>query len=75
MVTIASDKKRKVSIVVDDMELYDSVLKLANHNSYRGYATVILIDTEGIELKKEEIVATYEEDENIDLLSLIDDEA
>lgn len=75
MVTIASDKKRKVSIVVDDMELYDAVLKLANHNSYRGYATVILIDTEGIELKKEEIVATYEEDENIDLLSLIDDEA
>lgn len=75
MVTVAADKKRKVSIVVDDKELYDAVLKLANHNSYRGYATVILIDTEGIELKKEDIVATYEENEKIDLLSLMDDEA
>lgn len=74
MVTVASDKKRKVSIVVDDDELYDAVLKLANNNSYRGYATVILIDTDSIEIKKEDIVATYDEDEDIDLLPLIDNE-
>lgn len=38
------------------------------------HATVILIDTDSIEIKKEDIVATYDEDEDIDLLPLIDNE-
>ena len=51
------------SIVVDNLELYEAVLKFKGHNSYRGNLSVILVDTEAVAIVKEEVIATYCEGE------------
>lgn len=58
-----ADPHRMASIVVDNLELYEAVLKFKGHNCYRGNMSVILIDTEAIAIVKEEVIATYYEGE------------
>lgn len=51
------DEKRKVTIVVDDEELYESILKFKNHNSYHGNMSVMLVDDENVSVVKEDYIA------------------
>lgn len=51
------DENRKVTIVVDDEELYESLLKFKNHNSYRGNMSAMLVDSESVSVVKEEYIA------------------
>ena len=69
---IPSDPTRKVSIVVDDEELFNAICYFKNNNSYRGNLSVILIDIDDSKISKEEIISTYG-GEDIHDLSLIDD--
>lgn len=61
--TSSADPHRMASIVVDNLELYEAVLKFKGHNSYRGNLSVILVDTEAVAIVKEEVIATYCEGE------------
>lgn len=56
-VTMPKNKERKISIVVDDIELYKAICKFKNHNSYNGNLSVIFIDQENVKLEKEEFIA------------------
>lgn len=62
-VTADSDPERMASIVVDDLELYKVICGYKNRNSYRGNLSVILVDTDTVSIIKEEVIATYYEDD------------
>lgn len=56
--TIAAfDPHRKVSLVVDDGELFDALIAYRNHNCYRGIMSAILVNTESRSIVKEETIA------------------
>lgn len=57
---IASDPRRKASIVLDDVQLFSQICKLKGRNSYRGYMTVILLDSETPRVLKEEVISCYD---------------
>lgn len=61
-VTEESDPKRMVTMVVDDIELFEDICRYKGHNSYRGNLSVVLVDTEDVVVCKEEIIATFDED-------------
>lgn len=58
---ISADPERKVSIVVDDAEMYEELAKYKGQTSYRGEMSIILVDQSGFEVIKEEYVAHYNE--------------
>jgi len=68
--TASSSPKRKVSIVVDDDELFNELCKFKDHNSYRGNMTVLLVDVENVKILKEETLAYYDVDEPIEMLMM-----
>ena len=45
------------TIAVDNNELYEAVCKYKEHNSYRGNLSVVLVDTNEITIRKEEIIS------------------
>ena len=51
------DESRKVTIVVDDEDLYNAVLKYKGHNSYRGNMSVMLVDSESVSVVKEDCIS------------------
>lgn len=61
---IPSNPSRMVSIVVDDEELFNTICDFKNNNSYRGNLSVILIDLDESRVSKEEIISTYNDDNN-----------
>ena len=71
----ASDPSRKVSIVVQDKQLYEALKRKGAHNSYRGNMSAILVDTESATIAKEVYIATYKEDYNDSELMHIVEEA
>ena len=56
------DNKRKVSIVLDDKEAYERIVKLGENISYRGNLSVILIDLEQALIIDEKYISHYYED-------------
>ena len=68
--TISTDPTRKVSIVVDDARLYNELIKFKKHNSFNGNMSIILIDSNNVEIVSEEYIATHEENADISLLSI-----
>ena len=63
--------KRKASIILDDKKMFDEICKLKRKNSYRGNLTVVLIDTEDSKILKEELVSSYDIDDDEDKLAII----
>ena len=55
--TAAFDPHRKISIVVDDNELFDNLIAYRNHNCFHGNMTAILVDVENGMIVKEEAIA------------------
>ena len=68
---VNADPNRKVSIVVDDKDLFDELSKMKGNNSYRGLITAILIDADKVEIEREEPLSFFETDEKEDKLSII----
>ncbi len=62
--TANADPHRMASIVVDDLELFEAVSKFKGHNSYRGNLSVILVDTDTVSVVREEVIATYYEEDD-----------
>ncbi len=58
--TAAFDPHRKVSIVVDDEELFNALIAYRDHNCYHGVMTAILIDTDHKRVNKEDTIADLE---------------
>jgi len=55
--TAAFDPHRKISIVVDDDELFENLIAYRNHNCFHGNMTAILVDVENVMIVKEEAIA------------------
>ncbi len=51
------DSKRKVSIVVNNKEIYEYMIELLNDNSYAGNLSIIQIDADNVRIVKETYVA------------------
>ena len=58
--TEAADPNRKISIVVDDQELFNALENLKGRNSFRGDQSVILIDMDNLQIIKESVISSYE---------------
>lgn len=54
--TAAFDPHRKISIIVDDKELFDNLIAYRNHNCFHGNMTAILVDVEN-KIVEEEAIA------------------
>ena len=54
-----SNPRRKVSIVVNDTELFNHLMKYQGKNSYKGNMSVILIDVNRVIVEKEEYLSFY----------------
>lgn len=67
--TSKADSSRKVSIAVDDDQLFDALLEFKNHNSYKGNLSAILIDVDAVTVKKEQALAFYSD--QTDIISLL----
>lgn len=52
--------RRKVSVVVDNDELFSALLRKRDNNSYRGNLSAILIDRDEVSIACESYLATYE---------------
>lgn len=64
------DKKRKSSIVINDLELYKTFCNLKEYVSYKGNLSVILVDEEEMEILDEDYISYYDETcSNLDLIS------
>lgn len=63
--TISEDPYRKVSIVVDDEELYQELIKFKNHNSFNGNMSIMLIDTNKVVIVKEQYIAIHKESKEV----------
>ena len=59
--TEPADPKRKISIVVDDQELFNALESLRGHNSFRGDQSVILVDMDNLQIVKESVISSYSE--------------
>ena len=55
--TAAFDSHRKISIVVDDKELFENLIAYRNHNCFHGNMTASLVDVENVRIVKEEPIA------------------
>ena len=58
--TAAFDPHRKISVVVDDKELFDNLIAYRGHNCYHGNMTAILVDVENVMIVKEEAISELE---------------
>ena len=59
--TATEDSKRKVSIIIDDKDLFEELCKFKDHNSYKGTISVILFNPKEATIVKEEYLAFYDE--------------
>lgn len=57
---LPENKKRKISIVVNDEELYKVFTGFKENNCYRGDVSVILVDEKQVRVVKEEYIAYYD---------------
>lgn len=57
------ERTRKISIVVDDESVFNSLLRLRGRNSLRANLSAILIDGSNVSVIREEYLAHYEEPE------------
>ncbi len=57
---LPENKKRKISIVVNDEELYKVFAGFKGSNCYRGNVSVILVDEKQVRIVKEEYIAYYD---------------
>lgn len=71
LVLIPSDVKRKISIVVNHMELYEHLLRYKGHNSYHGNLSIILIDTKEVSIRKEEYLSLYDTANEENLIEIV----
>lgn len=65
------DPRRKASIILNDKDMFDEICKLKRKNSYRGNLSVMLIDTEDSKIIKEELLSSYDIEDNKDKLAII----
>lgn len=70
----APDLRRKASIVVEDAELFDALLRKRGKNSYRGNLSAILVDRDDVSLTSEAYLATYDEGADITEMLRVADE-
>ena len=61
---LKSNKKRKISIVVNNNKVYEYLLKFKGNLSYRGYLSIILVDMNNVSVEKEDYISWYEDNEN-----------
>jgi len=54
------DPKKKASFVVDSDDLYEYLLELKEHNSYRGNLSIIQFDAPNVRLIREDYIAHYD---------------
>lgn len=71
LVLLPADKKKKFSIVIDDIELYKDLMSYKGHNSYRGNLSIILVDTTEVSIEKEEYIATYDKGCEGELIKIV----
>ena len=64
------DKKRKSSIVINDLDLYKTFCDLKGYVSYKGNLSVILVDEEEMEILDEDYISYYDDTcSDLDLIS------
>ena len=64
------DKKRKASIVINDLNLYKTFCNLKGYVSYKGNLSVILVDEEEMEILDEDYISYYDDTcSDLDLIS------
>lgn len=64
------DKKRKASIVINDLDLYKTFCDLKGYVSYKGNLSVILVDEEEMEILDEDYISYYDDTcSDLDLIS------
>ena len=61
---LKSNKKRKISIVVNNNKVYEYLLKFKGNISYRGYLSIILVDINNVSVEKEDYISWYEDNED-----------
>ena len=59
LIFIKPSRKRKVTIITNSMKAFDYMLSYKNRLSYNGDLSIILVDTERAELKREEYISHY----------------
>lgn len=69
--TISENPRRKVSIVVDDDELYQELIKFKNHNSFNGNMSIILINIDKVELIREEYIALHRDAKDVSRIAVV----
>lgn len=69
-VSAKQNPNRQVSIVVDDMELFNAICEFKGHNSYRGNLSVLLINMENVRIEKEECICHYDDEVNEEMLKI-----
>lgn len=57
---VPSDSSRKISIVVDDLGLFEELCSFKGENAYRGLLSVILVNQEEARIVREVIIATFD---------------
>ncbi len=65
------NEKRKISIVVDDSELFDEIKNISGNNCLQANLSVILIDTDNAIIKDEAHVAFFDASSKDDVLNLL----
>lgn len=63
--------KRKVSIIVDDENIYNSLKKIKNNNSLKANISVVKISINNMEVEKEEYISLYNDDIKLDEMLLV----
>ncbi len=58
-----SNKKRKISIAVNNEAFFEQIAEFSGKLSYRGELSVILIDTENFKVKKEVYLSHFDEND------------
>ncbi len=64
------NKKRKITIVITDNELFKEFQKYINNISFKGYMSILLINTKSTEIIDEILLSKYDDSNHIDLPSL-----
>ena len=71
LVFLSEDNTRKVSIVVNENELYQYLLEYKDKLSYRGNLSIIWVDADEVMIWKEEYLSVYGDKDVEDLIKLI----
>lgn len=70
-ITVSADPTRKVSLVVDDPELFNEMVKFKDQNSYQGEMSAILVDMNTYSITKEEYIAHFNEEDTSNEFTLV----